>query len=391
MGFNTLQWINMFESLRLKPDAFGIDISDFSVRLIKLKKTSQDFELDSYNEEAVKPGVIENGDIRDKKELSKAIKKLLNNVEGAPLKTHYASVSLPEKKSFLKVIKMPKMSAQDLGEAVYFEIENHIPLRVEDVYFDFEVIPPYLRENNIKDKKNYLEILFAAIPKTTVDSYNYCLKGIGIQPVHFEVESFSLARSLINRNEKPGPVLLINLGADKTSLVFFSNGFARFTCSSSVCSQTFTQSISRFLNVDLKKAEKLKEQYGFEAFKSQDSGKSKKTKSKKSISEKHQVFQALIPGITDLTEQIKKYIDFYKFSKAGDDIAHDAAINKIILSGGGVCLKNIDKFLESEIGIPVEIGNPWVNVSKRPLLPLLLSYKYTIAIGLALGATEQYA
>jgi type IV pilus assembly protein PilM len=358
------------------------------VRLIKLKKTSQDFDLASYNQETIKPGVIENGEIRDRKELEKAIKKLLSKVEGERLKTHYAAVSLPEEKSFLKVIKMPKMNAEDLREAVYFEIENHIPLQVEDVYFDFQVIPPYLQENNAKNKKNYSEILFAAMPKTTVDSYNDCLKKIGIQPVHLEVESLSLARSLINRDQSPGSILLINLGADKTSLVFFSNGFTRFTCSSAVCSRTFTQSISRFLNVDLKKAEKLKEQYGFEAFENKNSGKSGKAKSKKSISEKHQVFQALIPGITDLIEQIKKYIDFYKFHKIGDDFTNDTGINKIIISGGGVCLKNIDKFFESEIGIPVEIGNPWINVSKRPLLPLLLSYEYTIAIGLALGATE---
>ena len=72
----------MFESLRLKPDAFGIDISDYFVRLIKLKKTGKDFELTSYNEEAVKPGVIENGEIRDRKEFGEVIKKLLNNVNG---------------------------------------------------------------------------------------------------------------------------------------------------------------------------------------------------------------------------------------------------------------------------------------------------------------------
>jgi type IV pilus assembly protein PilM len=379
----------MFELLKLEPDAFGIDISSLSVRLIKLRKTSQDFDLASYNEEAIKPGVIENGEIRNRKELGKAIKKLLSNVKGEQLKTRYACVSLPEEKSFLKVIKMPKMSAEDLEEALYFEIENHIPLQVEDVYFDFQVIPPCSRENNTEDKKNYSEILFAAIPKTTVDSYNYCLKKIGIQPAHLEVESLSLARSLIKRDQNSGSILLIDLGADKTSLVFFSNGFTRFTCSSAVCSQTFTQSISRFLNVDLEKAEKLKEQYGLDAFENHNSGKKSKTKSKKSISEKHQVFQALIPGVTDLIEQIKKYIDFYKFHKINDDFANDAEINKIIISGGGVCLKNIDKFIESEVGIPVEIGNPWINVSKRPLLPLLLSYKYTIAIGLALGATNK--
>jgi type IV pilus assembly protein PilM len=378
----------MFELLRLKPDAFGIDISDLSVKLIKLKNTGNGFELHSYNEETIKPGVIENGEINNRKELGKTMKKLLNNVKGEQLKTKYAAVSLPEEKSFLKVIKMPKMSSQDLQEAVYFEIENHIPLRIEDAYFDFQVIP-FSQENNAKGAENYLEILFAAMPKATVDSYNFCLKKTGIQPIHLEVESLSLARSLINRRKKSDSVLLIDLGAHKTSFVFFSNGFTRFTCSSAVCAQTFTQAISRFLKVDLEKAKELKEKYGFQEFKNRNLKKAGKAiKSEDNISEKHQVFQAIIPSMTDLTEQVKKYIDFYSSHNIRDKLAHSAEINKIILSGGGSHLKGIDKFFESEIGVPVEIGNPWVNVADRHLLPLPLSYKYAIAIGLALGVTE---
>ena len=379
----------MFELLKLKPDAFGIDISDLSVKLIKLKNTSQGFDLHSYNEEAIEPGVIENGEINNRKELGKTIKKLLNNVKGEQLKTRYASLSLPEEKSFLKVVKMPKMSEQDLQEAVYFEIENHIPLRIEDAYFDFQVIPPCPRESRAKNKEDYLEILFAAMPKTTVDSYNYCLKKIGIQPIHLEVESLSLARSLIRRNQITDSVLLIDLGANKTSFVFFSNGFTRFTCSSAVCAQTFTQAISRFLKVDLKKAKELKEKYGFEEFESRGFKKAGKArKSKRNISEEHKVFQAIIPSITDLTEQVKKYIDFYGSRNIRDGFADRAEINKIILSGGGAHLKGIDRFFESETGVPIEIGNPWVNVADRHLLPLPLSYKYTTAIGLALGVTE---
>ena len=379
----------MFELLDLKPDAFGIDISDLSVKLVKLEKANQGFGLACYNQEALEPGVIENGEINNRKKLGKTIKKLLNNVKGEQLKTRYASVSLPEEKSFLKVIKMPKMSAGDLQEAVYFEIENHIPLRIEDAYFDFQVIPPCSQENRNKGREDYLEILFAAMPKATVDSYNYCLKKIGIQPIHLEVESLSLARSLIHRGKRSDSVLLIDLGAIKTSFVFFSNGFTRFTCSSAVCAQTFTQAISRFLKVDLEKAKELKEKYGFEEFGTHAFKKnSKARKSKEDISEKHQVFQAIIPSITDLTEQVKKYIDFYGSHNIRDGFVNSAKVNKIILSGGGAHLKGIDKFFESEIGVPVEIGNPWINVADRPLLPLPLSYKYTIAIGLALGATE---
>ena len=197
----------MLNLLNLKPDAFGIAVSDLSVKLIKLKKTDQDFELASYGEQAIPVGVIEKGEVKSKNGLVEAIKKLLNNIKGDKLNTHYAAVSLPEEKSFLKNIKMPQMSMEDLEEAVYFEIENYIPLRIEDVYFDFKVIPSFSN----KRKENHLEVLFAAISKNILDDYIHCLKTAGIQPIYLETESLPLARSLVEQNKErvaPAKVLL---------------------------------------------------------------------------------------------------------------------------------------------------------------------------------------
>ncbi|MCK4355329.1 type IV pilus assembly protein PilM [Candidatus Parcubacteria bacterium] len=362
----------MFELLNLKPDAFGIDISDLSIKIIKLKKTSQDFELVSYGETIMKPGVIEKGEIKNEKELSRVIKNALGNVKGKKLKTYFAGLSLPEEKSFLKVIKMPKMGLEDLQEAVYFEAENHIPLAIEDVYFDFEIISP-----RAAVQKNYLEVLLTALPKKTVDSYIYCLKKAGIRPLQIEVESLSLARALIKNKQNSKSVLLIDLDANKTSFMFFSNNAIRFTCFSSVCSQTFTQAIVRFLKVEPEKAEELKQQYGFQGYKKYNSPKNnKKKKTKENALREQQVFEALIPSVTDLIEQVKKYMDFYN--------TYDT-IDKILLSGDGACLKEIDSFFSSELDMPVELGDPWVNISEKFLLSKCKSYKYSIAIGLALG------
>ncbi len=360
MRFISYTKYTMLELLNLKQETFGIDISDFSVKIIKLKKARQGFDLASFGTTAVEPGIIEKGEIKNKKELLKVVKSALGNVKGEKLRTRFAALSLPEEKSFLKVIKMPKMGLKELREAVYFEAENHIPLAIEDVYFDFEVIPP-----SAKIQKNNLEVLLVALPKKLVDGYLSCLKEIGVRPVQIELESLSLARALI-KNGQNGCILLIDLDINKTSFIFFSNNAVRFTCFSSICSQTFTQAIERFLKVEPAEAEELKRKYGFQGYK----------KSKKSFLRGQQVFEAMSPSAADLIKQIKKYISFYS---AYSDVG------KILLSGEGACLKEIDSFFSSELSLPVEFGNPWVNVSGKFLLPKRESYKYSVAIGLALG------
>ena len=71
----------MFNLLSLKPDAFGIDISGLSVKLVKLKKANHGFDLASYNQESIELGVIENGEIKKSHRLA-----MLNHKIKRPLR-----------------------------------------------------------------------------------------------------------------------------------------------------------------------------------------------------------------------------------------------------------------------------------------------------------------
>jgi len=60
----------MLEFLTLKPEAFGLDISDLSLKIVKLKKKGKFFSLASFGEFPIKKGIIEKGEIKDQKALS---------------------------------------------------------------------------------------------------------------------------------------------------------------------------------------------------------------------------------------------------------------------------------------------------------------------------------
>ena len=111
--------------------------------------------------------------------------------------------------------------------------------------------------------------------------------------------------------------------------------------------------------------------------------------------EQGRVFEALIPALTDLLQQIKNYITYYKTHPSFKHFSNNhKEIEKILLCGGGANLKGLSELLSIELKVPVELGNSLINISpntkkKMPKAFLEKSLAYTTAIGLALRGKKQ--
>jgi type IV pilus assembly protein PilM len=65
----------------------------------------------------------------------------------------------------------------------------------------------------------------------------------------------------------------------------------------------------------------------------------------------HKVFNAISSVLVDLVNEIRRSIEYY-------NIRYSKMPTKIIIFGGTANIPNLDKFMESELGIPVEVANP---------------------------------
>jgi len=371
--------------LTLKPEIFGLDISDFSLKIIKLKRKGKKLFLGSFGEQEIEPGIIKEGKIRDEEKLIEIIKEAVKKVKGEKLETKYVIASLPEEKSFLQVIQMPKMPEEDLKSAVIYEAENYIPLPIEEVYLDFKIIPP------VFDSLDHFDILLSAMPKKIVDSYLNVLKKTKLQPIALEIESLAIARALIKDGMTTFPILLIDLGTTRTSFMIFSGYSLRFTSSISVSSKDFTEIISKNLGVSLTEAENLKIKYGL--------GKKIKLKIENEKIEikkiEWKIFEALVPALVDLSQQIKRLLDYYQTHADHQHLPPNGkGVKKIFLCGGGANLTGIADFLSLKLKLPVELGNPWINIlsenqKETPELSFEKSLRYTTVLGLALRGLKE--
>lgn len=355
----------MFPFLNPKIDAFGIDISDLSIKIAKLEKKRGGFVLASFGRQNIPDGVIDMGEIKKESDLISVIRSAVRDVEGEPLKTNYVICSLPEQEAFIRVIQLPRMEQSELRQAVKWELEAHIPLKIDDVYFDYFIVKP------VSNHIDHIDVLIGALPKKIVDDYVDVLKKSGLGIKAMEIESVATARSLVERGFSSESILIIDLGWRRTSFTIFSGRAPRLTSSSQISNYYLIKVLAENLKLDIEAAKRLKFEIGLEDEKF--GGK---------------ITKALEASLSILVGEIKKYIEFYE-SHATHEHGAGGRVQEIILCGGGANLAGLSVFLSKKTGLSVRLGNPWINIFTEPLKEVPpISYNeslgYTTALGLAL-------
>lgn len=357
------------ESLNMKLPAFGLDFSDRSVKVVQFCKAFEDLKLRSYNKRELPEGIVVGGEIKDTQALIREIKTTMKEAKPYPITSKEVVLSLPESKCFIKVIKMPiKMDIKEIEETIRFKAEEYFPLAADEMCLDWHVLDT--TECPISSKGNCTEILVAVAPKEFVNSYLEVVDGAGLLPVVFEAESVATVRALLKNQQQIGQsVMIIDLGSDRTSFIFYKHPTLRFTQSIPISGENLTQAIAKALKINFKKAEKLKCFVGL----SRDS------------EEGERVYEIISPQMEDLVSSAKKSIDYYN-----DYLGVSSEPNlKIIICGGGANLRGIDSYLSLKLRLPVDLISPWRGMYPKDMgkdgpVFYVESLFYTTALGLAL-------
>jgi len=349
-------------SFNLSKNIFGLDISEQKLRLIQIKKRGGNLDISSFNEILLEKDIIANGEIKNQKKMIAALQKLIKTVKGTKINSKNIVAVLPEQKTFVKVIEV-NFKKDDLENQIKKEIQNHIPLELDELYLDWKILSQTDTE---------AQVLVGAIQKNISDSYFSVIKKAGLTPLVLEIEAIAITRAIIDKkkSEKDKKAkIIIDFGAARTGLIAYKQGAVQFTSSLPIAGANITETISKTLKIDLKKAEKAKIICGLDQKKCEGA-----------------LLKILNSAVNNLALHIKKATTFYKSNFPGNN-----EISEIIICGGGANLNQIDKILSEKIGIPVTIGDPLVNFKKAKNIKVpqdkLLSY--TTAIGLALRVWQK--
>jgi type IV pilus assembly protein PilM len=270
--------------------------------------------------------------------------------ERGGIKTKKVVTALSGDSVIIRYVKLPFATEEELKKTISRDAEQHIPLSMDQVVLDFQILGEAQEDGQKK-----LDVLLVAAKVDVVDQHLLTLKSAGLTSAIIDVDAFALQNAYeINRLEATEETTaLINIGASLTTINILEGNHTRFTRDVMVAGNDFTKEIQREFNLKFSEAEELKKSHGAISMEEDDFNLS-------SVSQKDdrvlRMSDVMTPILNKLLGEIRRSFDYYETQ------SRKKTVERVILSGGSARLKNLNRFLASKLGIPVEHFGTFRNV-----------------------------
>jgi type IV pilus assembly protein PilM len=339
----------------LSMNSFALDISDQSVKYGELIATPKGLRLGQYGRESIPSGVVISGKIEDKEKLTLILKKIKEKT-----KSSFFRICLPEEQMYIFTIMLPVVAKNKIEETILLQIEDHIPLKANEVIFDYEII---------EEKEDGIEVEITASSQETIEDYLSVLYKAQMNPLSFELESQAIARAVIPYGDER-PVMIVDFGNTRTGVTIVSKERVFLATTLSIGGVNLNNMIAKNFSLSQEEADKLKRSYG-----------------SNNQSENEDIFPAILNGLSVLKDELNKQCLYWESNRAKN--TNQQKISRIILCGGDSNLAGLSEYLELSMKIKVFHANVWVNIfdigEYLPEMTQKESLNYTTVLGLALA------
>lgn len=342
-----------------KPHFLGIDFGTASIKVVELSVDDGRPVLENYGQISLadlENGTPANGRSYDE-EIVVHLQELMKHMKP---KSQMAHVAMPAFIGLISLVEFPAMEESELQEAVRFEAHKYIPSSLDDVALSWEVIG----RSSVPGSGEKMEVLLVAALNKEVARYERYIGEVGLKIDFLELETFSLVRSIVGRDQ--GLVLIIDIGSRATNLVLVENGLVRVSRNLDVGGRDITRILAESLNITQERAKLLKR-----------SGKDFLFNPESAL---------IFPALQMIADEAKRILASYHAKHS------DVQCKKVILSGGTAQFAGLVKYFESLLQISVVLGNPWKDLRYDSVLEKKiqeLGTSFSVAIGLALKGTEK--
>lgn len=334
----------------------GIDISDKSIKVAEVTEGATP-KLRAVGWAALPAEAVVRGVVQDVEFVSNQLKSALQGASPVPAGGKKVVASIPEIQSFVSVVEVPRMSPREMDEAVPWAAAQHLPFDIGRVYLDWQELSA--------GAGNKAQVLVGAAQRSVVDPLLSVIDGLGLTCLALELEAQSIVRSLLplSASDIRG-VLIVDLGAASTNVIFFDQGAMRFTTSVPQGGDILTTQLAQGLGITPEEAAEKKALVGVSR-EAQD----------------QTIASPLRSAAKSLVERVRQ-------------VVNQGTIQAILLGGGAANLPGISEvFNEVFSGVPVEMGNPWTNLlaaGSEHMAPLSGedAAHFATALGLALRKPE---
>lgn len=352
--------------------AIGLDIGTTGVRAASVSFGRGGTSLEGFGQVPLPPGAVNYGEIVDSSVVASAISQLWKAARFGGKKV---AVGVANQKVVVRPIDLPFMEQEELRGAIQFQVQEYIPIPIEEAILDFQVLEEFLTESN----ERMMRVLLVAAQKDMINVFVEAVQKAGLDPVAIDHVPFALIRSLGETGGglgMAGGEAILEVGGGVTNIVVHEGGIPRFARTLLVGGNNLTEALAAGLGVSFEGAEAIKQRMGLGTTPAEAMG---ATEAAPRILEQR---------AAELVEEIRGSLDYYL---AQTDATR---ISRVVLSGGGSKLTNLAGRLASALRLPVEQGRilQRMRVGKLGLTEAQLMEAEPLmgaAVGLALGAAEE--
>ncbi|KZL93399.1 type IV pilus assembly protein PilM [Clostridium magnum] len=324
----------------------SIDIGSQNIKIAYGKYNKNKIYIDKLIITYTPLHCIEDGNITDKIKLTEAIGQVLA-ING--IKTKDVIFTTNSTDIISREVLVPDVEDEELDTVVQFEIQQYLPIIMEDYIVQYNVLE-HVKDESSGGIVNKLNALTVTYPKHMAEQYLKLAEELQLKPEALDVNFNAVSKLFKNSFDINGEIFVkeqttavIDMGAEKISINIFSDGKMVFNRIISSGGNVIDRNIARSFDVNLEEAEKRKKEFC-------------DLLGEKGIAHMEEANAVIRETVDSWIDEIRRVLQFYTNKKVGNKI------DKIFIHGGTSRLKDLAGYMENNLNIPVSNINSISNV-----------------------------
>jgi type IV pilus assembly protein PilM len=341
----------------------GVDISSWGIRAVEVRDAATAKPTILRQKSILLPeGAVLRGEVVEVSTVATALKQLWST---GGFTSKDVVLGIGNHRVLARDLSVQKMSIQRIRESLPFQVQEMLPVPVEDALLDFYPIS----ESQTEQGPMINGLLVAAVKESVVTNVR-AAEQAGLNPVDVDLIPFALSRVLLRGNGSQGVVAIIEIGANTSTVVIAKNGVPQFVRIIPAGGSDLTDAIRSEGSLTTEQAETTKRALGL---------------STAGVALEHRPIVEIIYKVAgELLNSIRNTLNYFSGARPQEPI------RQIILTGGGAKLTGFAQALGENTRIPIVIGDPFSTIAVDRKFnagsELGGSDSVAVALGLALGS-----
>lgn len=347
--------MNIFKGMG---DFFALDIGTNAIRVVQLKKSGNGWALDHYGYAPIDSKLTSS----DSEEARRKVGEVIMTAVGqSGIKSKNVVIGLPSSKTFTTIIDVPMASDAELKATMKYQIEQYIPMSIEDAKVDWALLGNSLRAQNQQ------EVLLSSVSRTYSEERLELVEALGFNVIAAEPDPIAMVRALTSPGVA-GAVLQLDMGESSTDIAIVYGDSPRLIRTIPTGISSLVKATVSNLNVQEDQARQFILKFGLASDRLEG-----------------QVLRALETTLDSFAAEITKSIKFFETRYPS------VLIDGVFLAGFAATIPQFDSYLAGKVGKPVHVADPWQGVQmsendRKQLSPV--ATEFATVIGLAKRSAE---